>query len=32
VYVIGPDDELLDIIGYGSKPDKIEDTLRKHLK
>ena len=26
------DDELLDIIGYGSKPDKIEDTLRKHLK
>ena len=31
VYVIGPDDELLDIIGYGSKPDKIEDTLRKHL-
>lgn len=31
VYVIGPDDELLDIIGYGSKPDKIEDTLRRHL-
>ncbi len=31
VYAIGPDDELLDIIGYGSKPDKIEDTLRKHL-
>jgi len=31
VYVIGPDDQLLDIIGYGSKPDKIEDTLRRHL-
>jgi len=32
VYVIGREDELLDIIGYGSKPDKIEDTLRSHLK
>lgn len=31
VYVIGRDNELLDIIGYGSKPDKIEDTLRRHL-
>ena len=31
VYVIGPDDELLDVIGYGSKPHKIEETLHKHL-
>ena len=32
VYVIGPDDELLDIIGYGSKPAQIEQTLRSHLR
>jgi protein SCO1/2 len=32
VYVIGSNDELLDIIGYGSKPKNIEDTLRKHLR
>lgn len=31
VYVIGPDDTLLDIIGYGSKPSQIEETLKKHL-
>lgn len=31
VYVIGRDNKLLDIIGYGSKPDKIADTLRRHL-
>jgi len=32
VYVIGHDDELLDIIGYGSKPAKIEEILRSHLR
>jgi protein SCO1/2 len=32
VYVIGTDDELLDIIGYGSKPEQIEETLRSHLR
>jgi protein SCO1/2 len=32
VYVIGHDDELLDIIGYGSKPAQIEETLRSHLR
>jgi protein SCO1/2 len=32
VYVIGSDGELLDIIGYGSKPGNIEDTLLKHLR
>ena len=26
------DDELLDIIGYGSKPAAIEKTLRSHLR
>jgi len=31
VYVIGKNDELLDIIGYGSKPQQIEETLRTHL-
>ncbi|MDH3430650.1 MAG: SCO family protein [Gammaproteobacteria bacterium] len=31
VYVIGHNDELLDIIGYGSKPKQIEVILRKHL-
>lgn len=31
VYVIGPDDELLDIIGYGSLPTQIEETLRELL-
>jgi cytochrome oxidase Cu insertion factor (SCO1/SenC/PrrC family) len=31
VYLIGPDDELLDIIGYGSLPTQIEETLREHL-
>jgi len=32
VYVIGSNDELLDIIGYGSTPAKIEETLRSHLR
>lgn len=32
VYVIGDNDELLDIIGYGSKPAEIERTLRKFLR
>ena len=32
VYVIGTDDELLDIIGYGSKPAQIEATLRTLLR
>lgn len=31
VYVIGRNDELVDIIGYGSKPSQIEEILRKHL-
>lgn len=31
VYVIGVNDELLDIIGYGSKPPLIEEKLRSHL-
>jgi len=31
VYVIGRDDGIVDIIGYGSKPSQIEDTIRKHL-
>jgi protein SCO1/2 len=31
VYVIGPDDDLLDIIGYGSTPPVIEEKLREHL-
>jgi cytochrome oxidase Cu insertion factor (SCO1/SenC/PrrC family) len=32
VYVIGHDDELLDIIGRDSKPAKIVETLRSHLR
>ena len=32
VYVFGINKELLDIIGYGSKPSHIEQTLRSHLK
>jgi cytochrome oxidase Cu insertion factor (SCO1/SenC/PrrC family) len=32
VYVIGANDELLDIIGYGSKPAAIEATLRTFLR
>jgi len=32
VYVIGSNDELLDIIGYGSTPARIEETLRSHLR
>jgi len=31
VYVIGTDDELLDIIGFGSKPPWIEEKLRSYL-
>jgi protein SCO1/2 len=31
VYVIGRDDELLDIIGYGSKPALIEQKLHAHI-
>ncbi len=31
VYVIGANDELLDIIGYGSKPSQIEKNLRAYL-
>jgi len=31
VYVIGRDDEIADIIGYGSKPSQIEETIRKYL-
>jgi len=31
VYVIGENNELLDIIGYGSKPQQIEEALRTHL-
>jgi protein SCO1/2 len=31
VYLIGPNDELLDIIGYGSKPPLIEEKLRAHI-
>jgi protein SCO1/2 len=31
VYLLGTDGELLDIIGYGSKPQQIEETLRTHL-
>jgi len=31
VYLIGKNDELLDIIGYGSKPPVIEENLRKYL-
>ncbi|MFQ5983160.1 MAG: SCO family protein [Woeseiaceae bacterium] len=32
VYLIGANDELLDIIGYGSQPPQIEAILRKHIK
>jgi len=32
VYVIGVDDTLIDIIGYGSKPAAIEATLRTFLR
>lgn len=32
VYVIGKNNELLDIIGYGSMPQQIEATLRVHLR
>ena len=32
VYVIGSNNELLDIIGYGSTPARIEETLRSHLR
>lgn len=31
LYVIAPDDALLDIIGYGSTPSQIEELLREHL-
>jgi len=31
LYVIGSDGELLDIIGYGSTPSQIEETLREYL-
>lgn len=31
VYLIGINDELLDIIGYGSKPTQIEEKLRTYL-
>ena len=31
LYVLGGDGELLDIIGYGSTPSQIEETLRKYL-
>ena len=31
VYVIGANDKLLDIIGYGSKPPLIEQKLRAHI-
>ena len=31
LYVLGIDGELLDIIGYGSTPSQIEETLRKYL-
>jgi protein SCO1/2 len=31
VYLIGPKNELLDIIGYGSKPPEIEKKLRSHI-
>jgi cytochrome oxidase Cu insertion factor (SCO1/SenC/PrrC family) len=31
VYVIGANDNLLDIIGYGSTPSQIEKNLRKYL-
>ena len=31
VYLIGANDELLDIIGYGSKPPLIEEKLRAHI-
>ena len=32
VYVISAGNELVDIIGYGAKPDKIAATLRSHLR
>lgn len=31
VYVVGADDNLLDIIGYGSTPSQIEKNLRTYL-
>jgi len=31
LYVLGEDGKLLDIIGYGSTPSQIEETLRKFL-
>jgi protein SCO1/2 len=31
LYVIGANGELLDIIGYGSTPSQIEETLHKYL-
>jgi protein SCO1/2 len=31
LYVLGSDGELLDIIGYGSTPSQIEETLSKYL-
>jgi protein SCO1/2 len=31
IYVIGANNELLDIIGYGSKPSLIEEKLRAYL-
>jgi len=31
VYLIGANDELLDIIGYGSKPSLIEEKLRAYI-
>jgi protein SCO1/2 len=32
VYVIGANDQLVDMIGYGSTPARIEETLRSHLR
>lgn len=32
VYIIGTDDTLVDVIGYGSKPAAIEATLRRLLR
>ena len=31
VYLLGRDNELLDVIGYGAKPDAIEVRLRSAL-
>jgi protein SCO1/2 len=32
VYVVSTDNELVDIIGYGARPEKIEETLLSHLR